>query len=483
MKKFLKKLAAIFVLFLISFASIHADENLKLQNLNDSQKHESSSDDFLAFDSETENFTKDKNGLYNWTGSFVLDTAGLLSKDERITLKKFLRDLNDTTGIQIAVLTVPTTDGENIHDFAVRHFEKWELGQEGVDNGVILTVAFNDHRMDITTGDGAECILTDILCKKILDNVLAPALREGKNGEGIISAVHNMAGFLTQDKSLVTVPAPLMDADGFYEWDDSGIIDAADVITDVTRKSISELLAKVNATNETQIVVLTLPDTGGIDGEPTADVLNRYYKRWRTEHTGLDNGALIVYAQDKLQFSMGVGPNAQNLLTSEMSRQIVDDIFESALNNHEQNWGILKAVEKVAVIITQDESLVPQTKTKEGSNWMVLIPIAGLVLFVFFIWLINKLIDMKEKREREKRRQEEQKAWMALSPEERKRITKEREKQRKAASSYYSSHSHSGSSSSRSSSSSYSSSRSSSSSSHRSGGGGRTSGGGASSSW
>ena len=60
---------------------------------------------------------------------------------------------------------------------------------------------------------------------------------------------------------------------------------------------------------------------------------------------------------------------------------------------------------------------------------MVLIPIAGLVLFVFFIWLINKLIDMKEKREREKRRQEEQKAWMALSPEERKRITKEREKQ------------------------------------------------------
>ena len=125
MKKFLKKLAAIFILFLISFAAIHADENLKLQNLNDSQKHESSSDDFLAFDSETENFTKDKNGLYNWTGSFVLDTAGLLSKDERITLKKFLRDLNDTTGIQIAVLTVPTTDGENIHDFAVRHFEKW----------------------------------------------------------------------------------------------------------------------------------------------------------------------------------------------------------------------------------------------------------------------------------------------------------------------------------------------------------------------
>ena len=73
---------------------------------------------------ETEQtFRQDKDGLYEWTGSFVIDAAGVLSASERATLKDFLLKLNDETTVQIAVLTVPTTDGEPIHDFAVRHFE------------------------------------------------------------------------------------------------------------------------------------------------------------------------------------------------------------------------------------------------------------------------------------------------------------------------------------------------------------------------
>ncbi|MBO4704639.1 MAG: TPM domain-containing protein [Spirochaetaceae bacterium] len=150
-------------------------------------------------------FSKDKNGLYEWTGSFVVDAAGVLSSNERATLKDYLLKLNDETSVQIAVLTVPSTDGEPIHDFAVRQFEKWQLGQKGVDNGALLTVAWNDRTLDITTGDGTEGVLTDVMCGKIIRDVLTPAFREGKQGEGIISAVKNMAGIITQDDSLVSV--------------------------------------------------------------------------------------------------------------------------------------------------------------------------------------------------------------------------------------------------------------------------------------
>lgn len=153
---------------------------------------------------QTQSFTRDSDGLYEWTGSFVLDAAGIMTSAQNKELAGYLLNLNDTTGVQIAVLTVPTTDGEQIHDFAVRHFEKWQLGQEGTDNGALLTVALADHKTDITTGDGTEGVLTDILCKKILDEVLAPAFREEKYGEGIINAVRNMAGIITQDDSLVT---------------------------------------------------------------------------------------------------------------------------------------------------------------------------------------------------------------------------------------------------------------------------------------
>ena len=150
-------------------------------------------------------FSKDKNGLYEWTGSFVVDAAGVLSSNERATLKDYLLKLNDETSVQIAVLTVPSTDGEPIHDFAVRQFEKWQLGQKGVDNGALLTVAWNDRTLDITTGDGTEGVLTDVMCGKIIRDVLTPAFREGKQGEGIIRAVKNMAGIITQDDSLVSV--------------------------------------------------------------------------------------------------------------------------------------------------------------------------------------------------------------------------------------------------------------------------------------
>ena len=150
-------------------------------------------------------YRTDKNGLYEWTGSFVLDAADILSAAQYGELAGYLLDLNDSTGVQIAVLTVPTADGEPVHDFAVRHFEKWKLGQKDTDNGALLTIVMDSHDLDITTGDGTEGVLTDILCKRIIDDVLVPAFRGGTQGAGVISAVHNMAGIITQDDSLVTV--------------------------------------------------------------------------------------------------------------------------------------------------------------------------------------------------------------------------------------------------------------------------------------
>ena len=58
---------------------------------------------------QTQTFSRDGDGLYEWTGSFVLDAAGMLSAVQNEELAGYLLNLNDTTGVQIAVLTVPTT--------------------------------------------------------------------------------------------------------------------------------------------------------------------------------------------------------------------------------------------------------------------------------------------------------------------------------------------------------------------------------------
>src|SRR5262245_45937653 len=79
----------------------------------------------------------------------VTDNAEILSPAARERLTATLQKHESATGNQIAVLTLPTLDGESIEGFATRVFDSWKLGQKGKDNGVLVIVVPNDRRMRI----------------------------------------------------------------------------------------------------------------------------------------------------------------------------------------------------------------------------------------------------------------------------------------------------------------------------------------------
>ncbi len=149
------------------------------------------------------NYTKDKNGLYEFT-SCVIDAANLLSDSQYSELCSYLVNLNKTSGVQIAVLTVKSLNGEDIEGFSLSHAEKWGLGQRGVDNGALLAVAYDERAIRIETGYGTEAALTDAKCARIIRNVIAPNFQKGDYGSGIILGVKNMAGIITDDETLVS---------------------------------------------------------------------------------------------------------------------------------------------------------------------------------------------------------------------------------------------------------------------------------------
>lgn len=167
---------------------------------------DSSYNEMSALYSAGQNYSKDKEDCWVLKGP-VMDTARILSENEFNELRNYLLNLSDKTGIQIVVLTVQSLDGESIESYSMRHAEKWQLGQKGVDNGVLLTVSLEEHELRIETGYGSEGTLTDLLCGRIIDYVLVPAFKEGKYGEGIIGAVKNMTGILTKNEELVTLPS------------------------------------------------------------------------------------------------------------------------------------------------------------------------------------------------------------------------------------------------------------------------------------
>lgn len=115
----------------------------------------------------------------------ITDNAQLLSPALHRSLSDSLQAHEKRTGNQIAVLTVPTLDGESIEDFAVKVFESWKLGRKGKDNGVLIVVVPNDRRMRIEVGYGLEGTLTDALAGRIIQQVMAPAFKKGNYEGGI----------------------------------------------------------------------------------------------------------------------------------------------------------------------------------------------------------------------------------------------------------------------------------------------------------
>jgi len=100
-------------------------------------------------------------------------------------LEQTLVEFESTTTNQIAVLLIPTLAGDSLEDYSIRLAEKWQIGQKGRDNGVILIVVKQDRKIRIEVGYGLEGVLPDSLAGDIIRQVIAPQFRQGRFYQGI----------------------------------------------------------------------------------------------------------------------------------------------------------------------------------------------------------------------------------------------------------------------------------------------------------
>src|SRR5262245_1274139 len=130
----------------------------------------------------------------------VVDQTGTLSSGDIAQLTQTLADLERRKGSQIAVLIVPTTDGEAIEPFSLRVAEAWKIGRKKVDDGALLVIAKNDRRLRIEVGYGLEGVLTDVTAKRIIDEVITPKFKSGDFAGGISDGVNKMIGLINGEK-------------------------------------------------------------------------------------------------------------------------------------------------------------------------------------------------------------------------------------------------------------------------------------------
>ena len=121
--------------------------------------------------------------------SAVVDQAGILSMNGRSQVERLTRDLYESGGSQIGVLTLSNLGGLTIEEVGIKVTDSWKLGRKGQDDGVLLIVAPNERRVRIEVGRGREGDLTDAYSRRIINQILGPAFREGQFDRGILLAV------------------------------------------------------------------------------------------------------------------------------------------------------------------------------------------------------------------------------------------------------------------------------------------------------
>ena len=115
----------------------------------------------------------------------VNDYSGTLTPDQQQALERKLVAFNDSTSTQIAVVIIPSLNGNNVADFNVKLGRAWGVGGKEFSNGVVLLIAKDDHKLNIATGYGVEGALPDITSKQIIDNNIVPAFKGNDYYRGI----------------------------------------------------------------------------------------------------------------------------------------------------------------------------------------------------------------------------------------------------------------------------------------------------------
>ncbi|MEW5803570.1 MAG: TPM domain-containing protein [bacterium] len=117
---------------------------------------------------------------------YVNDFAELLSPQEEETLTRYIRELQEKTTAEVAVVTLDSVAPHDINLYAVKLFEKWGIGVRGKDNGALILLALKEHEVRIEVGYGLEGRLPDGLAGEIIRRYMISAFKKGDYGRGIV---------------------------------------------------------------------------------------------------------------------------------------------------------------------------------------------------------------------------------------------------------------------------------------------------------
>ena len=135
----------------------------------------------------------------DYKDKYINDYASVFSEGERLDLRNLFASVDENTTAEIVFLSV----NECVlapSDFALKVFDKWKIGKEDKDNGLLILYCLKENKIFVMTGYGLEGILPDSKIGRILDENYVPLRDENKTKEGIISASQVFAQVIIENR-------------------------------------------------------------------------------------------------------------------------------------------------------------------------------------------------------------------------------------------------------------------------------------------
>ncbi len=146
----------------------------------------------------------------------VVDAAHVLPAAAAAALNARVSAWDNATGHQLAIVTLPSLQGDDIADYGYKLGRAWGLGRKGINDGALLIIAPLEHRVRIEVGRGLEGDLTDAGTSAILQEAVVPKLKAGDiAGAADAGADAIMAAIPANAGDLANAPKP---EHGNWDW-------------------------------------------------------------------------------------------------------------------------------------------------------------------------------------------------------------------------------------------------------------------------
>ena len=119
-------------------------------------------------------------------GNYVCNPDEIVASSDVVLLNRLARQLEDSTQVELCVVAVNSIGEMEAFDFCYEVFQRWGIGKEGKNTGVLLFLAVESRDVRIMTGGGIEGVMPDAVCHSIIQETMMQPLRNADYSDAMV---------------------------------------------------------------------------------------------------------------------------------------------------------------------------------------------------------------------------------------------------------------------------------------------------------